>query len=107
MLRCCTKEITQSYLYSVARSRGQIYTPFRPQFAPECDEDGSVHWSTDNVSLQKSSAESQQGPGGGCGARPTKSPSPSLYSGSSLANAKSDGRLVSANSLFSGNRSPS
>ena len=104
---CCTKELTQSDPHSVARSRAQIYSPFRPQFTPEGDEDGSVHGSTDNVSLRKSSAESQLGPGRGYGARPTKSPSPSLYSGSSLANAKSDGRLVSANSLFSRSRSPS
>lgn len=105
--RCCTKEFTQSDLYSVARSRAQIYTPFRPQFIPEGDEDESVHQSTDNVSLRGSLAESQLGPGGGYGARPTKSPSPSLYSGSSLANDRSDGRLVSANSLFSRSRTPS
>lgn len=106
MPRCCTKEITQSDLFSVARSRAQIYTHFRPQLTPEGDEDGSVHRSTDNVSLRVSLAGSQLGPGG-YGAQPTKSPSPSLYSGSSLANAKSDGRRVSANSLFSRNRTPS
>jgi hypothetical protein len=101
------KEVTYSDPYSVARSRAQIYSPFRPQFIPEGDEDGSVHWSTDNASLRKSLTESQPGPGGGCGARSTRSPSPSLYSGSSLANAKSDGGFVSANSLFSGSRPPS
>jgi hypothetical protein len=102
--QCCMKDITQSDLYSVARSRAQIYTPFRPRYTPEGDEGGSVHRSTDDVSLHESLAESQLGPGG-YNARPTtKSPSPSLYSGSSLANAKSDGRLVSANSLFSENR---
>ncbi len=107
-LRCCTKEITQSDLYSVARSRAQVYSPFQLQSTPEGDEDGSVHRSTDNVSLGNSLAESQLGPGR-YGARPTKSPpSPSLYSGSSLpvANAKSDGRLVSPNSLFSGSSRP-
>ena len=105
---CYTKEITQSDLYSVARSRAQIYSPFRPQLTPEGDEDGSVHLSTDNVSLRRSLAESQLGPlAGGRGARPTKSPSPSLFSGSSLANAKSDGRLVCANSLLSGGCPPS
>jgi hypothetical protein len=101
--------MTHSDLFdSVARSRAQIYSHVRPQFIPEGDEDGSVHQSTDNVSLRKSSAESQLGTGGGHGAQSTKSPSPSLYNGSSPANAKSDGRLVSANSLFSGShRSPS
>jgi len=91
----------------VARSRAQIYSPFRPQFT-QGDGDGSVHWSTDNVSLRESSAESQLGPEG-YGARPTKSPSPSLYNGSSLpvANSKSDDRHVSANSLLSGSRSRS
>jgi hypothetical protein len=98
--RCCTKEITQSDLYSVARSRAQVYFPSRPQRTPEGDEDGSVHSNTDNFSLRKSLAESQLGPGG-YSARSTMSPSPSLYSGSSLANAKSDGRLASANSLLS------
>ena len=92
--------------YSVARSRAQVYSRFRPQFTPEGDEDGSVHRSTDNVSLRKFLAESQPRPEGYC-ARPTKSPSPSLYSGSSLANTKSDGRLLSANSLSSGSRPPS
>lgn len=92
----------------MARSRARVYSPFRPQFTPEAegDEDGSVHRSTDNVSLRKSIAESQLGPGG-YSTRPTKSPSPSLHSGSSLANTKSDGRLLSANSLFSGSRQPS
>ena len=104
--RYSTKKITHSDLYSVARSRAQIYSHVRLQITPE-DEDGSVHRSTDNVSLRKSLAESQLGTGGGYSARSTRSPSPSLYSGSSLANAKSDGRLVSTNSLFSGSRSPS
>jgi hypothetical protein len=59
------------------------------------------HWSTDNVSLQKSLAESQLGPKG-YGSRQTESPWPSLYPGSSLANAVFGSRLVSANSIFSG-----
>jgi hypothetical protein len=94
--------------YSVARSRAQVYSPFRPQFTPEGDEDTSVHRSTDNVSLRKSLGEIQLGPAG-YAARPTKSPSPSLYtSGSSLADTKSDaGRLLSANSLLSRSRPPS
>ena len=110
MPRYCTKENTQPDLYSVVRSRAQIYSPYRPQFTPEGDEDRSVHWSTDNVSLRKSRtkslAGSQLGPGG-YGARPTKSPSPSLCSGSSLANAKSDGPFVSTNFVFSRSRPPS
>lgn len=90
----------RSDLYSVARSRAQIYSPIRPQFSPEGGEDVSVHRSTDNVSLRESLAESQLG-SGGYGARPTNSPTPSLYSGSpSLANTKSDDRLASPNSLF-------
>lgn len=89
----------------VARSRAQIYSHSRPQFTPEGNEDGSVHRSTDNVSVLESIAESQLSPGGGYGTRPTKSPSHSLYSGSSLANATSDGLPVSPNSLFSGSRS--
>lgn len=106
MLWYCTKEIAQPDLNSVARSRAQIYSPFKPQCTPEGDENGSVHCSTDNVSLRESLAESQLGPGG-YGARATKSPSPSLYSGSSLAKAKSDNRHVSPNSSFSGSRPPS
>lgn len=106
VLRYYTKELAQPDLYSVARSRAQIYSPFQPQCTPEGDEDGSVHCSSDNVSLRESLAESQLGPGG-YGARATKSPLPSLYSGSSLAKTKSDDRHVSANSLFSGSRPPS
>jgi hypothetical protein len=104
--RCCTKRITQPDLYRVARSRARDYSPFRPQFTPEGDEDGSVHWSTDKASLRESLTESQLGPGGH-GARLTKSPAPALYSGPSQANAKSDGRHDSANSLLSASRSPS
>lgn len=106
MPQCRMKEFAQSDLYSVARSRAQVYSPFRPQFTPEVDECGSVHRSEDNASLCMSLATSRPSPGG-YDTRSTKSPSPSLYSGSSLANAKSDGRLASSNSLFSGNRQPS
>jgi hypothetical protein len=58
------------------------------------------HPSTDNVSRPKSLAESQLGRASG--SRRTWSPWPSLYPGSSLANAKFGSRLVSENSLFSG-----
>ncbi len=93
-------------LYSVARSRAQIYSPVRPRFTPEGDEDRSAHRSTDNVSLRKTLAESQLGRGG-YGARRTGSRSSLLNSRSSLTNAKSGSRLVSANSLLSGSRTPS
>ena len=93
----------------MARSRAHVYSPFPHHFTPEGDGGGSVHRGTDNVSLRRSLAESQLGPGR-YGARPTKSPpSPSLYSGTSLpvANAKSDGSQPdSGNSLFSGSSRP-
>ena len=79
-------------LYSVARSRAQIYSTLRPPFPPipEGDEDRPDHMSTDNVGL------------GIFGTRRTESPWPSLYPGSSLANARFGSRLVSENSIFSG-----
>jgi hypothetical protein len=104
---------------SVVRSRAQVYSAIQPRFTPipEVDEDRSVdsdeldrneemtfsHRSTDNVSLQKPLAESHLGPEE-YGSRQTESPWPSLYPGSSLANAIFGSRLVSANSIFSGSR---
>ncbi len=99
---CCTKRNYLVDLYSVARSRAQIYSSVRPRFIPEGDEGRSVHGSTDNISLQKTLAESQLGPGHG--ARRIEFPSSSLYTGSSLANVESGSRHVSANSLCSGSR---
>ena len=106
----------------MVRSRAQIYSAVRPQFTPipEGGEDRLTHSddldrnremsfshsSTDNISLQKSMGESQLG-SAGLDLRQTESPLLSLYPGSSLANAKYASRLVSANSLFSGNRPPS
>lgn len=115
------KEVTKLTLYSVVRSRAQIYSTVRPRFTPipkgdgdrsvhSCDIDRNdettfSHRSTDNVSLQKSSAESQLSPKG-YGPRQTESPCPSLNPATSLANAKSRGRLFSSNSLFSGSCPP-
>ena len=115
-------------LYSVVRSRVQIHSVAQSRFTPipEADEDGSVHSDdsghsddsdcsqemtvsyriADQASLEKTPAESQLGPAG-YGLRQTESPWPSLYPGSSLANAKFGSRLVSANSILSGSCPPS
>ena len=103
----------------MVRSRAQIYSAIQPRFTPipEVDEDRSIHsdeldrneemtfshWSVDNVGLQKPLAESYLGPEE-YGSRQTESPWPSLYPGSSLANAVFGSRLVSENSIFSGSR---
>lgn len=103
-------------LYSVFRSRAQINSAVRP--ISEDDEDGSVrfdasdgsqdmsvsYWIMDKAGgVQKSRTESQLG----YDSRKPGSPSPSLYPGSSLANAKFGSRLVSENSVFSGSYPPS
>ena len=95
------------------------YSVVRPRFIPipEEDEDRSVysndldcneemtlsHRSTNNVGLQKSQVESQLGLAGHV-LQQTGSPLRSLYSGSTLASAKSRRR---SNSLFSEGLSPS
>lgn len=108
--------------YSVVRSRVQIHSVAQSRFTPipEGDEDGSVHSddsdcsqemtvsyrTADRASLEKTPVEPQLGPAG-YGLRQTESPWPSLYPGSSLANAKFGSRLVSANSILSGSCPPS
>ena len=105
----------------MVRSRAQIYSTVRPRVTPipKGDGDRSVHSndldrnddasfsrrSTDNVSLQKTLAESQLSPKG-YDSRQIESPCPSLYPATSLANAKSRGRLLSSSSLFSGSCPP-
>lgn len=114
-------------LYSVVRSSVQFHSAVQPRCVvdsnaqinsadrpiPEDDENESVHsddsdcsrprgfsyWTMDKAGgVQKSLAESQLG----YDSRKPGSPSPSLYPGSSLANAKFGSRLVSENSVFSG-----
>ena len=102
-------------LYSVVRSS---YSVVRPRFItiPEEDEDRSAysnldcneemtlsHQSTNNVGLPKSQVGSQLGLAGHF-FQQTESPPRSLYSGSTLASAKSRRR---SNSLFSEGLSPS
>ena len=100
------KKVTQLIcLYSVVRSRAQVYSSVQPRCSvhslgrKQKQKRTFSHWSSDNVILQKPLAGSQIGPAG-YGSRQAES-SPSLYSGSSLAIAKSSSRLTSANSLFS------
>jgi hypothetical protein len=97
-------------LYRVVRSRAQIYSAVRPQFAPilEGDEGNSDDLDRNlEMTISHLSTESlAEGPTG-YGPGQTESPSPSIYPGSSLAKAQFGSRLVSANSIFSGIRPPS
>lgn len=93
------------------RSRAQIYSTIRPRFRPipEDDEDGSDQSDDSGLSQKITfSFMSTENVGlGRYGTRQTESPWPSLYPGSSLANARFGSRLVSENSIFTGSPPPS